>query len=201
MSLIQFTNTLDVDTMHDGMCMINHAGPSVLIRRTDFFERMCEAFVQQFCVIVLGPANYFEDLFYALQAFRDQYLTDSVPGDGLPLLADRKAFDSHLLSEMFRVLGVPIDQSTASQPDQAFKNPFLQRVLNVQVMLGYSGLSFSRSLSASIAWTVLNLRYCTMAFTLAANKNPKPPAGMLDTELKNPGANFGPLKTLMSTVC
>ena len=127
----------------------------------------------------------------------------SVKGS-LPVLTDRKGFHANLLSEIYRVMGIAVDHSTVNQPEQAFRTVFLQRCLNFQAGFGYVGEDFSRSLPASVAWTMLNLRYCTMAFTMALNKNtnPKfpPPPGAADMESKNPGRSLD-LRTRSQSIC
>ena len=152
-----------------------------------FFERTCEAFVLSLSSATLTHSNYTEDLLYTLQNFSQQYLIEAIPGSALPLLSDRKAFKAHLLSEIQRVLGIQIDSSMSSQPEPSFRNQYFQRCLNLQSSLGFSGEDFSRSLPALVAWAMLQTRYCTVFLTTFLTKAPRPPPGMPESELKNPG--------------
>ena len=127
-------------------------------------EVIVEAFVMQSSVASLNNLNN-EDIVAALQAFSNQYLHGQVHTGDPPTLFNPDTFKSHFLSELYRTIGVRVDYSIDPQLQQLLQSNqglTLQRCLSVQAALGYDGGSHRPSLSAILAWTILNIRSVVM---------------------------------------
>ena len=161
---------------------------------SDYYERLCEAFVQQLSYTCMIPTGYAEDTLCVLQTFSQYVLIDALPDTDMsyPRLADREEFHNQLLSEIYRIMGLNLDKSMDSTADHAYQNPRLQRCLNLQPSFGYAGEDFSRSLPGLVASTALGLRYCSMLLSMAFTKNPfyKPGGLYAEQETKNPGMSI-----------
>lgn len=129
-------------------------------------EVIVEAFVMQSSVASLNNLNN-EDIVAALQAFSNQYLLDQVQAGHPPTLLVPDTFKSHFLSELYRTIGVHVDYSIDPQLQKVLQSNHgltLQRCLSVQAALGYAGGSHRPSLSAILAWTILNVRSIVMVY-------------------------------------
>lgn len=127
-------------------------------------EVIVEAFVMQSSVASLNNLNN-EDIVAALQAFSNQYLHVQVQTGDPPSPFNSDIFKSHFLSELYRTIGVRVDYSMEPQLQQLLQSNqglTLQRCLSVQAALGYSGGTHRPSLSAILAWTILNIRSIVM---------------------------------------
>lgn len=99
------------------------------------------------------------------------------------------SFEHVFLSEIYRHLNVNADHSMDPQHDKLFRQTIIQRCLSVQASLGYKGERSHRTLTAKLAWTVLNLRMTSMTFAIAFNKGGGPSAaGGGETDLGKPGS-------------
>jgi len=87
---------------------------------------------------------------------------------------------------MYRVLGTNVDYALDPNAELLFRNPMIQRFLSMQVSLSYAGEGNHRSLPAKLAWTVLNLRFIGMCFTIVLSRKPIGPPGT-ENEFKKPG--------------
>ena len=126
-----------------------------------------------------------EDLVAALQAFSNQYLHSQVPAGDAPTLFNPNDFKSHFLSELYRTIGVRVDYSIDPQLQQLLQSNqglTLQRCLSVQAALGYAGGSHRPSLSAILAWTILNVRSIVMVSVGTMSRKPG-----VESELNRPG--------------
>ena len=126
-----------------------------------------------------------EDLVAALQAFSNQYLHAQVQAADPPTLFHPDSFKSHFLSELYRTIGVRVDYSIDPQLQQLLSSNqglTLQRCLSVQAALGYAGGSHRPSLSAVLAWVILNIRSVVM---VSVGTMSRKPGG--ENELAKPG--------------
>lgn len=106
-----------------------------------------------------------DDIIAALQAFSNQYLHGQAQAGHPPTLFNPDTFKSHFLSELYRTIGVHVDYSIDPQLQQllqSLQGLILQRCLSIQAALGYAGGSHRLSLSALLAWTILNIRSAVM---------------------------------------
>ena len=145
------------------MC-IQRDNPWRLLTDIARLEVIVEAFVMQSSVASLNNLNN-EDIVAALQAFSNQYLQGQVQAGDTPTLFNPDTFKSHFLSELYRTIGVRVDYSIDPQLQQLLQSNqglTLQRCLSVQAALGYAGGSHRPSLSAILAWTILNVRSIVM---------------------------------------
>ena len=143
-----------------------------------------EAFVMQSSVASLNNLNN-EDIVAALQAFSNQYLHGQAQAGHPPTLYNPDTFKSHFMSELYRTIGVRVDYSIDPQLQQLLQSNqgiTLQRCLSVQAALGYAGGSHRPSLSATLAWTILNIRSVVMVFMGTISKRPG-----VENELGKPG--------------
>lgn len=126
-----------------------------------------------------------EDLVAALQAFSNQYLHSQVQAGDAPTFFNPNDFKSHFLSELYRTIGVRVDYSIDPQLQQLLQSTqglTLQRCLSVQAALGYAGGSHRPSLSAILAWTILNVRSIVMVSMGTMSRKPG-----VENELSRPG--------------
>ena len=127
-------------------------------------EVVIEAFVMQSSVASLNNMNN-DDIIAALQAFSNQYLHGQAQAEDPPTLSNPDSFKLHFLSELYRTIGVRVDYSVEPQVQQLLQSnqgPTLQRCLSIQYALGYAGESHRPSLSATLAWIILNIRSIVM---------------------------------------
>lgn len=132
----------------------------------------------QFSIACTSHGNHHDDLLAVMQIFLNQHSnvsTESAQG----------SIERVFLSEIYRVLGVNVDHSGDLQPEQLFRNQMIQRCLSMQMSLGYQGEKKHRSLSAKIAWTILNLRFASLIFTFALKRPPNVSA--TEGDPKKPG--------------
>lgn len=127
-----------------------------------------------------------EDIVAALQAFSNQYLLGQAQTGHPPTLFNPDTFKSHFLSELYRTIGVHVDYSIDPQLQQLLQSPHgltLQRCLSVQAALSYAGGSHRPSLSAILAWTILNVRSIVMVYMgIISSRKPG-----VENELSKPG--------------
>lgn len=148
-------------------------------------EVVLEAFVMQSTVASLNSINN-EDIVAALQAFLNQYLHGQAHAGHTTTLFNPDTFKSHFLSELYRTIGVRVDYSIDPLMQHLLissQGLILQRCLSVQAALGYAGGCHRPSLSANLAWAILNIRSICFVFFGAMNKKPGP-----ESELGKPGA-------------
>lgn len=155
-----------------------------LLTYTARIEVIVEAFVMQSSVASLNNLNN-EDIVAALQAFSNQYLVREAQAGHSPTLFNPDTFKSHFLSELYRTIGVHADYSIDPQMQQLLQSNqglILQRILSVQAALGHAGGSHLPSLSAILAWTILNIRSVVMVFMGTISRKPG-----VENELGKPG--------------
>lgn len=156
-----------------------------MLTYTARLEVIVEAFVMQSSVASLNNLNN-EDIVAALQAFSNQYLLDQVQAGHPPTLLVPDTFKSHFLSELYRTIGVHVDYSIDPQLQKVLQSNHgltLQRCLSVQAALGYAGGSHRPSLSAILAWTILNVRSIVMVYMgFISSRKPG-----VENELSKPG--------------
>lgn len=139
------------------------------------------AFALLFCISSMSHNNN-DDILAVMQLFRNR-ISDSQVHVGLS-----GSFEHVFLSEIYRHLNVNADHSMDPQHDKLFRQTIIQRCLSVQASLGYKGERSHRTLTAKLAWTVLNLRMTSMTFAIAFNKGGGPgAAGGGETDLGKPG--------------
>lgn len=129
-------------------------------------EVILEAFVMQSTVASLNIINN-EDIVAALQAFLNQYLHGQAHAAHTTTLFNPDTFKSHFMSELYRTIGVRVDYSIEPQMQQLLMSNqglILQRCLSFQAALGYAEGSHRPSLSANLAWAILNIRSICLVF-------------------------------------
>lgn len=140
----------------------------------------------------MTPLNQTDDVLATIQMFSNQYLAEQIEDESSTSLANRDAFNTHLVSEIYRIFGVKIDHSMDEHLDQAVKIGTVQRCSSVQASLGYSGYNSRRSLASLVAWTMLNARYISVVSAMACNRRPNFQPGLTENELKNLGMSSSP---------
>lgn len=139
------------------------------------------AFALLFCISSMSHNNN-DDLLAVIQLFRNRLSDPQVNA------RHSGSFEHVFLSEIYRHLNVNADHSMDPQHDKLFRQTIIQRCLSVQASLGYKGERSHRTLTAKLAWTVLNLRMTSMTFAIAFNKGGGPgAAGGGETDLGKPG--------------
>ena len=133
----------------------------------------------QFSAACSSQGNHHDDLLTVMQIFLQQH-----SGDWMEQRLYGSSLKDRFVHEIYRVLGVNIDHSVDSQSDQLFRNPNIQRCLSTQISLGYFGERKPRSLSAKVAWTILNLRFAALLMAYAFRK---PGAAEPESEINKPG--------------
>lgn len=155
-----------------------------LLKYTARLEVILEAFVMQSTVASQNTLNN-EDIVAALQYFSNQYLHSQAQAKHPRTLFNPDTFKSHFLSELYRMTGVRVDYSIDPQLQQLLPSPqglILQRCLSVQAALTYAGGNHRPSLSATLAWTILNIRSVVMMFMGTISRKP-----IAESELGKPG--------------
>lgn len=143
-----------------------------------------EAFIMQCSIANLNTLNN-EDIVAALQGFSNRYLHAQTQAGHPPTLLNPDIFKSHFLSELYRTIGVRADYSIESQLSQLLSSNQglnLQRCLSFQAALGCAGWSHRPSLSAILAWTILNTRCLVLVFMGTIGRKPG-----VESELGRPG--------------
>ena len=126
-----------------------------------------------------------EDVIAALQTFSNQHLHSPVQVGDPPTLFNPDTFKTHFLSELYRTVGVRVDYSIDPQLQQLLSSNqglTLQRCLSVQAALTYAGGCDRPSLSASLAWTILNIRSVVIVSVGTMSRKPG-----VENELSKPG--------------
>ncbi len=153
---------------------MHHNGFLYLLTYTARLEMILEAFVMQLTVASHNALNS-EDIVAALQAFSNKYLHGQAQAELPPTLFNSDTFKSQFLSELYRTIGVRVDYSVDPQLTQLLspqQGLIFQRCLSVQAALTYAGGSHRPSLSATLAWTILNLRSIVMIFVGTISRKP-----------------------------
>lgn len=112
-----------------------------------------QALILQFTSACTSHGQYADDLLTVMQLFSEQHPQSSM--------------DNRFLSEAYRALDIPLDHAIESHMDWMFKNSIIQKVLGMQLSLGYGGEQQARSLRANIAQGFLDIRLATLAITYA----------------------------------
>lgn len=146
-------------------------------------ELINEALVMQSSLASLNQPSHVDDIIATLQLFSNQYLNSQTHLSQPPTLTDCNTFRSHYLSELYRLVGLHLDYTGDAPLHQLITSSIIQRCLSVQAALGYAGDIGGRSLSAIVAWTMLNTRSIALAFIQLVSK--KPAGG--ENELGKPG--------------
>lgn len=146
----------------------NHIYPHVI---TDWvaaiIEAATEAFTLQFAIAsTSNQGNQIEDLLSVIQLFSKQLSSAREEGGHF-----EGAFETNLFSEIYRVLDVGIDYTLGAGENTKtlFKYSLAQRCLGMQLSLGYSGEGQKRSISAKVAWAMLNSRHTSLMLLYAIN--------------------------------
>ena len=182
LSSLQFADENASDQLDEGM--YHHNNLQRLLTRIARLEVIVEAFVMQSSVASLNNLNN-EDVVAALQSFSNQYLHSQVETGNPSTLFDSDTFKAHFLSELYRTIGVRVDYSIDPQLQQLLQSNqglTLQRCLSVQAALGYAGGSHRPSLSAILAWTILNVRSVVMVSVGTMSRKTG-----VESELSKPG--------------
>ena len=145
-------------------------------------EAITEVFVLQFSIASTNHGNQQDDLLAVMQMFLRQHGFEPTQSGSTA----NPSVEHTFLSEMYRVLGTNVDYALDSGPELLFKNQMIQRFLSMQVSLSYAGEDKHRSLSAKIAWTILNLKFLATYFTITFSKKLIGPPGT-ENEPKKPG--------------
>ena len=189
LSFMQFEDEHASDQLNEGLSHRN--GLQYLLTYIARLEVIVESFVMQSSVASLNNLNN-EDVVAALQAFSNQYLQSQVQAVDPPTLFNPDTFKSHFLSELYRTIGVRVDYSIDPQLQtllQSNQGLTLQRCLSVQAALGYAGGSHRPSLSAILAWTILNIRSVVMVSVGTMSRKPG-----VENELGKPGMYQTPVR-------
>lgn len=147
-------------------------------------EVIVEAFVMQSSVASLNNLNN-EDILAAMQAFSNQYLHSQVQAGHPSTMFNPETFKSLFLSELYRTIGVRVDYSIDPQVQVLISSTqatLLHRCLSVQAALSYTGGTYRPSLSAILAWTILNIKSVVMVIIGTINRKQG-----VENELGKPG--------------
>lgn len=128
-------------------------------------EAATEAFTLHFAIAsTSNQGNQIDDLLSVIQPFSKQVSNGRQEGGQFA-----GAFEMNLLSEIYRVLDVGIDYTLGAggNIETLFRYPLAQRCLGMQLSLGYSGEGQQRSITAKVAWTMLNLRHTSLMLLYA----------------------------------
>ena len=143
-------------------------------------EAITEAFVLQFSIATTNHGNQQDDLLAVMQLFLKQHDLELMQ----PSASTGSSVEQTFLSKMYRVSGTDVDYALDPNPELLFRNQMIQRFLSMQVSLSYAGEEKHRSLPAKIAWTILNLRFVAMSFTIVFRKPGT------ENEHKHPGTSW-----------
>lgn len=144
----------------------NRIYPHVITDRVAaIIEAATEAFTLHFAIASSSnQGNQIEDLLSVIQPFSKQLSNAREEGGQFA-----GAIEMNLFSEIYRVLDVGIDYTLGAGEniETLFRYPLAQRCLGMQLSLGYSGEGQQRSISAKVAWTMLNLRHTSLMLLYA----------------------------------
>ena len=122
--------------------------------------------------------NNNDDLLLTMQDYMNRLPNDES-------LAQRHKTEQDFLRDLYRTLGVNLNQSTDPQSDKLLRNPMLQRCLSLQAALGNRSDKEPRSVISKVAWVMMNLRMIALTFAFAFAKSGNAPEG--GSELSKPG--------------
>lgn len=145
----------------------------------------------QFQISCSGYANYHDDLSATMQLFQNEHMREDN-------FAKASTFLKPFLSDIHRVISVNVDFSGDTKTELYLRNGLHQRMLSMQLSLGYRGEQQHRSLSSKVAFAILQLRWATLTFAMGLKTNPPGIALPADAELKRTGKRT--LKT-MTNAC
>ncbi len=164
--------------------VVSVAGHDLRVYLTHVFvaivEALAEAFVIQFSISCSGYANYHDDLSATMELFQNEHLREDNFGKASTFL---KLF----LSDVHRVISVNVDFSGDTKTELYLRNGLHQRMLSMQLSLGYRGEQQHRSLSSKVAFAILQLRWATLTFAMGLKPNPPGMTLAADAELKRTG--------------
>lgn len=142
----------------------NHIYPHVITDEVvAIIEAATEAFTLHFAIASTSnqgnQGNQIDDLLSVIQLFSKHLSSTREEGGQF-----EGAIEANLFGEIYRVLDVAIDYTLGAGEniETLFKYPLAQRCLGMQLSLGYSGEGQQRSISAKVAWTMLNLRLTSL---------------------------------------
>lgn len=139
----------------------NHTYPYVIADRVAAtIEAATEAFTLHFAIAsTSNQGNQIDDLLSVIQLFSKHISSAREEGGQF-----EGAIEANLFSEIYRVLDVAIDYTMGAVDniESLYRYPLAQRCLSMQLSLGYSGEGQQRSISAKVAWTMLNLRHTSL---------------------------------------
>ncbi|KAI4203716.1 MAG: hypothetical protein LQ346_001726 [Caloplaca aetnensis] len=98
--------------------------------------------------------------------------------------AKASTFLKLFLSDVHRVISVNVDFSGDTKTELYLRNGLHQRMLSMQLSLGYRGEQQHRSLSSKVAFAILQLRWATLTFAMGLKPNPPGMTLPADAELK-----------------
>ncbi|MCJ1479591.1 mediator complex subunit [Lambiella insularis] len=131
-----------------------------------FTEKVAAAFVLHNAMAGYSNNNN-DDLLMTMQEYMRQLTSDQSPES----LALRNKMEKDFLSDLYRTLGINLDQSTDPQSEKLLRYPMLQRCLSLQAALGISGDKGTRSITSKVAWALMNLRMFSLTFAFAFAKS------------------------------
>lgn len=141
----------------------NRVYPHVITDRVAaIIEAATEAFTLHFAIAsTSNQGNQIDDLLSVIQLFSKHLSSAKEEGGQF-----EGAIEANLFSEIYRVLDVAIDYTMGAGEniETLFRNPLAQRCLGMQLSLGYLGEGQQRSISAKVAWTMLNLHHTSLMF-------------------------------------
>ncbi|KAL9116271.1 MAG: hypothetical protein Q9187_007206, partial [Circinaria calcarea] len=112
-----------------------------LTHRPAFLERATIAFAMQSSLACMSSNNN-DDLLMALQAFlRQMESGNSHLDQNIPLIVEQK-----FLYELYRALGVNLDQAFDTQPDKILRHQMIQKCFSIQAALGFKGRNGNRDI-------------------------------------------------------
>ena len=123
-----------------------------------------------------------------MQLFLRQQVFEPIRPGSVISSNSSNSMEQTFLSEMYRVLETNVDYALDPNAELLFRNPMIQRFLSMQVSLSYAGEEKHRSLPAKLAWTILNLRFISMCFTIVLSRKLIGPPGT-ENEFKKPGTS------------
>ncbi len=128
-------------------------------------EAATEAFALQFAIACNSSpgGSQIDDLLAVIQLFSKQLSSIKIEKEQF-----ERSLKENFLDEIYRVLDVGIDYSMGAgdNTEYLFRNGLAQRCLGLQLSLGYSGEKQHRSITAKVAWSILNLRFTSLILIL-----------------------------------
>ena len=126
-------------------------------------------------------SNNNDDLLTAMQAFLRQMESEGSQLDqNISCHVEQK-----FLYELYRALGVNLDQTFDTQPEKLLRHQMIQKCFSIQAALGFKGRDGNRDIPSKLAWTLLNLRMIAImiAFAFSRSNGPSSP----ESEINKPG--------------